>query len=550
MRSIPQALLWELWARGRLQIPGFFLLGNVFPLLVFSALQREGLDPSEQACLIVYTAFLPIMMFQFGVGIMAAQGSLARLYTAPISTASLVAWHMFPGAALMALEVAVALEVQRQLFHRELVVVGPSLFAFAAWASAQTLVSIPQRTVLSFLRSAAPCVLMFLWLQSRFGDWFAQPVHDWREVRLSELLFMIAAVAVSFGLTCRGVARDRCGELSHSSRLYSLWNRILNFRNFRGTVVSPFRSPIEAQLWYEWRYRGLALPLGTLLTLSIAGCILLVRLLQTRDVASQLPVLYEGLIFGGGFLSLLAALTGMLAGSTSTGVLVRHHTPAVRDMTGSGNFDQMGHFPATRPLTDLTMANCVLRNVARSVISAWLIWLVTLLLVVFARAVSNTVIEHPLSPAACWHWYLPLTLVGTWVSMMITTLMTLTGRFVYLFSTLIVVVVLLVSMDIAAQLVLTEVSRNLLLRSLLVSADLLIVTGTLTAFFLARRRQLLEIKTQQHLLITAIGLLLVTWCVTPAGLPVLVYPTLLALLALALLPFAAAPLAIAWNRHR
>ena len=196
------------------------------------------------------------------------------------------------------------------------------------------------------------------------------------------------------------------------------------------------------------------------------------------------------------------------------------------------------------------MANCVLRNVARSVISAWLIWLVTLLLVVFARAVSNTVIEHPLSPAACWHWYLPLTLVGTWVSMMITTLMTLTGRFVYLFSTLIVVVVLLVSMDIAAQLVLTEVSRNLLLRSLLVSADLLIVTGTLTAFFLAPRRQLLEIKTQQHLLITAIGLLLVTWCVTPAGLPVLVYPTLLALLALALLPFAAAPLAIAWNRHR
>lgn len=550
MRSIPQALLWELWARGRISIPGFFLLGNVFPLLVFSALQREGLDPSEQASLIVYGAFLPIMMFQFGVGIMAAQGSLARLYTAPISTASLVAWHMFPGAALMALEVAVALEVQRQLFHRELVVVGPSLFAFAAWASAQTFVSVPQRTVLSFLRSAAPCVLMFLWLQSRFGDWFAQPVHDWTEVRLSELLFMIAAVAVTFQLTCRGVARDRCGELTHSSLLRRLWNRVLSFRNGSRIAASPFGSPVEAQLWYEWQYRGLALPLGTLLTLSMAGCILLVRLLQTRDMTSQLPVLYEGLIFGGGVLSMLAALTGMLAGSTSTGVQVRHHNPAVRDMTSSGNFDQMGHFSATRPLTDLTMANCVLRNVARSVISAWLIWLVTLLLVVFARAGSNSVIEYPFSPAACWHWYLPLTLLGTWVSMMITTLMTLTGRFVYLFSTLIGVVVLLVSMDIAAQLVLTEVSRNLLLRSLLVSVDLLIVTGTLSAFFLARRRQLLETNTLRRLLISAAGLLLVTWWVTPAGLPMPVYTTLLALLALALLPFAAAPLAVCWNRHR
>jgi hypothetical protein len=550
MRSIAQALFWELWERGRLQIPGFFLLGNVFPLLVFSALQREGLDPSEQACLIVYTAFLPIMMFQFGVGIMAAQGSLARLYTAPISTASLVAWHMFPGAALMALEVAVALEVQRQLFHRELVVVGPSLFAFAAWASAQTLISVPQRTVFRFLRSAIPCMLMFLWLQSRFGDWFSQPVHYWTEVRWTELLFMMAAVAVSFGLTCHAVARDRCGELSHSSRLYSLWNRILNFRNFRGTVVSPFRSPIEAQLWYEWRYRGLALPLGTLLTLSIAGCILLLRLLQTQDVTSKLPLLYEGLIFGGGLLALLAALTGMLAGSTATGVQIRHHNPALRDMTGSGNFDQMGHFPATRPLTDLTMAKCVLRNAAKSVISAWLIWLVALLLVVFAAAGTNSVIQHPFSPASCWHWYLPLTLVGTWVAMMITTLMTLTGRFVYLLSALVAAFMLLVSADVAAQMVLMEDSRNLLIRSLLVAADLLIVTGTMTAFFLAHRRQLLETNTLRHLLISAAGLLLVIWWLTPAGLPLLVYATLLALLAMALLPFAAAPLAVAWNRHR
>jgi hypothetical protein len=210
----------------------------------------------------------------------------------------------------------------------------------------------------------------------------------------------------------------------------------------------------------------------------------------------------------------------------------------------------MGHFPATRPLTDLTMAKCVLRNAAKSVISAWLIWLVALLLVVFAAAGTNSVIQHPFSPASCWHWYLPLTLVGTWVAMMITTLMTLTGRFVYLLSALVAAFMLLVSADVAAQMVLMEDSRNLLIRSLLVTADLLIVTGTMTAFFLAHRRQLLETNTLRHLLISAAGLLLVIWWLTPAGLPLLVYATLLALLAMALLPFAAAPLAVAWNRHR
>ncbi len=549
MRSIPQALLWELWARGWFQIPAFFLLGNVFPVLILTALHGEGLDPAEQAWLIVHTAFLSIMMLLFAVGIMSAQGPLSRLYAAPVSTMSLVAWHMFSGAALLALEVFISLEFQRLLIYRGLSVAGPSLFAIVAWASAQPLMSVPQRTVFGFLQSATPCMLMFFWLQSRYGGWFSQPTHYWTELRGTELLLMAGATAGSFWLTCRAVARDRCGELNRSSLLRSLWNRLVSVLDARGAAVAPFRSSIEAQLWYEWHYRGRALPLGAALTLCIAYGLLLIRLLQEGDLAIHLQLLHEGLVAGGGVLALLAALTGLLAGSTSTGNHIRHHNSTLRDVTNSGNFDQMGHFPATRPLSDRTLADCVLWNVGRSVVTAWALWLAVFLPVVFVVRLTSGSAEYLLKFEQ-WRWFLPLTLTGAWVAMMLTTLMTLTGRCAWFIVALFNGVILIFCLDLAARWLLPESTRTLLFQSLLATASALIIVGTLLTFHYARRRQLLEIRRGRSLLMASLLLIPLAVWVAPPDLPKVAYAVIVAFFALAVLPFAAAPLAFAWNRHR
>lgn len=41
MRSIPQALMWEMFSHGRWHILGFFVLGNLLPLFVYGAAQSS-----------------------------------------------------------------------------------------------------------------------------------------------------------------------------------------------------------------------------------------------------------------------------------------------------------------------------------------------------------------------------------------------------------------------------------------------------------------------------------------------------------------------------
>ena len=162
MHTIPAALLWEIFYRGRTAIIGCFLLGNLMPMLVYTAMSRFAVDPADPAFLNMHILFLPLMMFQFAIGIVFAQGSLARLYAAPISTPTLVAWHMVPGSVLLAAEVAIAIWVQNTVFGYDYPVLGPSLFAAVAWAAAQVLVCVSQRTLSTFVVTASPIVVFLL----------------------------------------------------------------------------------------------------------------------------------------------------------------------------------------------------------------------------------------------------------------------------------------------------------------------------------------------------------------------------------------------------
>ncbi|MDA1230137.1 MAG: hypothetical protein O2856_05135 [Planctomycetota bacterium] len=52
MRSIPQALMWEMFSRGRWLILGMFLLGIVLPLFIFGALSPFEINPNDIAWLV------------------------------------------------------------------------------------------------------------------------------------------------------------------------------------------------------------------------------------------------------------------------------------------------------------------------------------------------------------------------------------------------------------------------------------------------------------------------------------------------------------------
>ena len=83
MRSLPQALIWETLSHGRWSIVGCFLLGNLVPLPTYGALLPFSMDPHIPELLVLQACFLPIIIFQFAMGIVAAQGANVATICSP-----------------------------------------------------------------------------------------------------------------------------------------------------------------------------------------------------------------------------------------------------------------------------------------------------------------------------------------------------------------------------------------------------------------------------------------------------------------------------------
>src|SRR5262245_29622071 len=105
MRSIPAALTWELLRRGRYILIAALFAANGLPAILFAALRLHGaVDPTDPAQISMHVVMMQVNMFIFGFALFAAQGHPSRLYALPVSNASLVAWHLIPAMALLALE--------------------------------------------------------------------------------------------------------------------------------------------------------------------------------------------------------------------------------------------------------------------------------------------------------------------------------------------------------------------------------------------------------------------------------------------------------------
>lgn len=102
MRSMPLAVTWEIFSRGWWGLIGTALVANVFPAILFTALQREGgYDTGDQFMVIMHLALVQINMFIFSAAVFGAQGEISRLFGYPVQTSSLVAWQMIPAMVLV-----------------------------------------------------------------------------------------------------------------------------------------------------------------------------------------------------------------------------------------------------------------------------------------------------------------------------------------------------------------------------------------------------------------------------------------------------------------
>ena len=533
MSKIESALAFDFARRGMVVIPLVFACMIVIPLWILTMLGADGvLGPNTSEGVKLHISLTLVTGFVAAVAVIHAQGRLTRFYVRPISAARLVGWQLLLGTVTIAL-LYVASTAVLNLAGAGWPVIGPALFLATALACALAAIwSLEGSIVGQFLGCTATTIPLLGWLGRCYGadslsDWEVM----WRTPTAVEVLTLGAIGLGAYGWAVAGVARTRRGDLWDFSSLKAWWDRLCA----RGPAAQPFATPWAAQVWCEWREKlGLA-PACIIGGLSVFGLIAWsLNWMPTEELPEFMVAMPTAIL-----ILLAPLLFGMLAGNCSK-----------EGQTG------MKHVLATRPVSNSFLAAVILRTCALGLTWAFVTWLIGLGLVSWLVYLSGY-------PGSFGNLFWPekfdnfspvLTAVSVPViSWTVTTCMACffaTGR-PWLWVSVIFGLFGVGLIAYVLRILLTPQAYEILTILWLVLSGGACAAGTLWAFVSAARLRL--VSNQTFAIAIAVWLALASGLIGIVGVgfpQVYLVVNVVGLLALAVLPFAALPLALRWNRHR
>jgi hypothetical protein len=526
MKSVPWAIGWEMLYRGRWGLILSALGANTLPALLFGLLRYEGALESreEVSTILMHLMTVQINLFLFATAVLASLSPLSRLYTFPISTASLVGWSMLLGTIVVMLEMVVTILLLNASFGLDWRPLGPALFAGATFVAMLAGLWLAEKSGWLPVAFGAAIIPLCLWFKARYGPLFGTPNHYWTEVTLGDAATLAVVPIVAYRVAVFGVSRNRCGSPPYSIGLMAWLQRVFTFGP---DTQLAFPTPLRAQLWFDRRTKGWALP-------AIVGMGLFmgfgIWLLSNRHAQA----LFDGCLAGGAMLILAALMGGFVLGNVGR---------ADKDI-------QIGQFLATRPLTNSQLAGTILKTTAKSVFLGWALW-VAALLIVYATLVALRFNVRVTLPEPFRWWLVPAALVGAWAATGVMLSLTLTGRQNLLTGSIFAVISLAIGLMTFQKTVLSPQAAEYFIRGLAVCGGIVFAVATIVALVAALRRQLISRQMLAALIGTWIALCALSILVFPFALERFAVHILIAgLLALSVAPVATAPLALAWNRTR
>ncbi len=545
MRSPAAAFAWELrrrhhWALIAL-IVYLLVLATIKPLILAPGKVVSLFPPDGMAGLLIapfgITFMYFVAVFSFGfAGDLAARQSIypARLFARPVTTAALAGWPMLYGAAAMA-----SLWLMMALFARwswgiSLPLILPALLAAAFLAWMQALAWMPYG--LPGLR----LIVAVLWLTSL--DAIIMLALYFKTPEPLMVAFLAPQLPLAYLAARHAVARARRGDVPD-------WRGMFRRRQIAGVPPGrrdSFASPARAQVWFEWRQHGSTLPVwvGILLPFELA-------LLFLADPNAPSFVYY----------TLLVVLLTPPVIAAFVAATVSKSNPQVRDDFG------MMPFIATRPLTSAALVAAKLTMTIWTTLAAWLLVLLAIPLALSLSGTWPAVIE-PASrgidaigaPRATVIVLLLFTglLASTWKQLVQGLYIGLTGRAWLIKANAALLLSILVVIGPLAD----WIVKNRELLALMCDALPWILAGLMcvklsAAAWVATRLYHGRVVSDRTLVtgaavwlaaVEALRALLVWFVDTPAIASY--FLTLVAILAIPLARVSAAPLALAWNRHR
>lgn len=545
MRSAGAAIAWEFGRKNRwgiLGLAGYGLALGILKVLVVAAGRPVDLDSAERFAIVVVvpltvSALYFLGVFSFGLtGDLTARPSIypTRMFTLPVTNSALALWPMLYGSAAM---------VMLWLAVRPLVlwppdvavpVIWPALMAAATLAWTQALTWMPYglpwlRPIVTVLTLSVMEGVVLVALEHKTPEWLMAAG-------------LVPQLALAYLVAREGITRARRGAVPDWSDAFARLGRIADRLPRR---PSPFTSAARAQAWLERRRYGRSLPAAVAMILPFElGLLFILR----KTPALVLETLFLVLLTPP-FMAVFAAAS------------VRKSNPEGADSYG------LTPFLATRPLSSASLVAARLKVTIWSTLVAWLLVLVAVPLALKLSGAWPVVIEraHRLTEVVGTPRAVAIVALGiaalissTWKQLVQGLCIGLSGREWLVKATVFGALALLaVAVPLAQWIAGSKYRMGVVWNALPWIATVLVCFKLSAAAWIAIRLRDSGVLSDRTLVLGAAcwdvsvfalyGLLV--W-LTPAVLFRSYVLALVAILAVPLARLSAAPLALAWNRHR
>ena len=336
---------------GLIALAAYLLVLAIVRFLILGSGLRVNLDTPQSFGFVVvvplaatFTYFLAVFTFGF-TGDLAARESIypPRAFTLPVTNAALAGWPMLYGTAAMALLWLATRLLAVWPSGVAVPVVWPALLAAALLAWTQALTWMPYglpglRVVVALLWLTTIDAVVLLALHYRVPEPFMVAI-------------LAPQIPVAYLVARVAVARARRGDVPDWRGAFARLGRITDVRPYR---QHRFATPARAQAWFEWRRHGRSLPalVGVVLPFELA------LLFLVGDAPALVFAILLGVLLTPPFMAVFSAAT------------VPRSTSQARDPWG------LSAFIATRPMTCAALVAAKLKGAARSTVGAWLLVLV------------------------------------------------------------------------------------------------------------------------------------------------------------------------------
>jgi hypothetical protein len=534
VRGTAGAIVWEFRRRHRLglvALGAYLVVFWTITLLILGPGHRIRMDPPNGLAGFVisavsFTYFYFVCVFSYGLaGDLAARQSIfpARMFTLPVTTRALAGWPMLYGTAASATLWWATAFVARWPggVDTYLPWIWPALLMAAYLAWTQALMWLPYG--LPGLR----VIVAALWLIVVDAVVLVAINYKAREPVMVAILAPQIPIAYLVGWL--GVARARRGDVPD-------WSGAFARTNARTGAKGHFLSPARALAWFEWRRHGRVLPAMVALVVPVE---LLLLFIPGNDTAPIVFLILFTALFTPPFMAAFAA-------------------PALSTSTT---------FMATRPLTSASIVAAKVKMTIWSTLASWLlvgIFIFAALVlsggmpVVVERARTGAEVTGTIRLIAAVLFVFAALVASTWKHLVQSLCIGLTGRdWLIKSSVLLALIALVAAWPLADGIINDRTVKSAIWNGLPGILVALVFLKMIAASWVAIRLYDSRLMSDRTLMTGA-----ACWLVTVMALygvlewlasSPLIPRYFLGAIAILLVPLArvsAAPLALAWSRHR